>query len=450
MEESVLACVLQNGQLYNIIGDICNKKDFLHLPYQWIFETFKNLHERESHIDLLTVQDEIDRINKIESLSNYDGTYSGAEMLKWLHSKEGLDHENCANYAYRVVEASSQRKIQGLAENMMGWVNQGNSVINILTSIDHETGKIASYSGVKTKSIVTLSDAVDKAVQETELASKGNVVCIETGIKALDEKIGGLFPGRLMVVAARTGLGKSSLVSSIAMNIALLNKWKKKVGIFSLEMNSTEYVNRIISALSGIPSLRLKMGKIYENEERAYFDAVKMLKENDNIILDDTSYITMPMIRNKIRRMKELGAEVIIVDQLGLISGGQSNEQEYARIDRMSYELKTMAGEFGVAIISVQQLNRSIESSVRRDKEPKPSDLQQAGEASANVIVMITHTLKDKVIIASKLWIVKHREGATGVVNVKFEAEKTYFRDLTPDELAEIDGTPEFMRDDDE
>ncbi len=444
MEESVLCCVLNDGSLYNILVDICNEKDFWYQPYSWLWATFQRLYERNSNIDIITVQDELQRVRNFESFSTFDGEYSGYDALLYLKNKPNVVLDNYESYGKQVKDDSNKRRIQEIVNKSLGWINQGNDSSSILTNLELELGKISAFCGTNIKSIKNISDAVDEAVEETTLASLSKGKFIDTGIKALDEITGGLFPGQLTTIAARQGLGKSSLALSIAMNVAINNEIKRKVGIFTLEMSSTEYVNRMISALSGIDSLRLKKGIIYKDERSKYEEAVNKIKDSGNIVIDDTSNITMSMIRNKLRKMKEWGIEVAVIDQMGLIADRFPNEQEHVRVDRLSYLLKNLAREFDISIINIQQMNRSIESIQRvKFKEPQTSDLAQAGESSPDLIIMITHELQNKVILKSKLWIVKNRNGAMGSVDVKFDAKRTLFRDLTEKELAEQ--APDFM-----
>lgn len=444
MEESVLCCVLNDGSLYNILVDICNEKDFWYQPYSWLWATFQRLYERNSNIDIITVQDELQRVRNFESFSTFDGEYSGYDALLYLKNKPNVVLDNYESYGKQVKDDSNKRRIQEIVNKSLGWINQGNDSSSILTNLELELGKISAFCGTNIKSIKNISDAVDEAVEETTLASLSKGKFIDTGIKALDEITGGLFPGQLTTIAARQGLGKSSLALSIAMNVAINNEIKRKVGIFTLEMSSTEYVNRMISALSGIDSLRLKKGIIYKDERSKYEEAVNKIKDSGNIVIDDTSNITMSMIRNKLRKMKEWGIEVAVIDQMGLIADRFPNEQEHARVDRLSYLLKNLAREFDISIINIQQMNRSIESIQRvKFKEPQTSDLAQAGESSPDLIIMITHEMQNKVILKSKLWIVKNRNGAMGSVDVKFDAKRTLFRDLTEKELAEQ--APDFM-----
>lgn len=444
MEESVLCCVLNDGSLYNILVDICNEKDFWYQPYSWLWATFQRLYERNSNIDIITVQDELQRVRNFESFSTFDGEYSGYDALLYLKNKPNVVLDNYESYGKQVKDDSNKRRIQEIVNKSLGWINQGNDSSSILTNLELELGKISAFCGTNIKSIKNISDAVDEAVEETTLASLSKGKFIDTGIKALDEITGGLFPGQLTTIAARQGLGKSSLALSIAMNVAINNEIKRKVGIFTLEMSSTEYVNRMISALSGIDNLRLKKGIIYKDERSKYEEAVNKIKDSGNIVIDDTSNITMSMIRNKLRKMKEWGIEVAVIDQMGLIADRFPNEQEHVRVDRLSYLLKNLAREFDISIINIQQMNRSIESIQRvKFKEPQTSDLAQAGESSPDLIIMITHEMQNKVILKSKLWIVKNRNGAMGSVDVKFDAKRTLFRDLTEKELAEQ--APDFM-----
>jgi replicative DNA helicase len=448
MEESTISCVLQDGSLFGILKDICSDKDFWFAPYQNIWSAFQKLYLRSSNIDIITVQDELERNKVFESIVDFEGCFSGYDVLVYLKEKANVSTENCESYAYQVKDDSSKRKIQEVANKSLGWINQGNNASSVLTNMELELGKISAYSGANVKPIVPITDAVDVAVHATELASKQNQNYIETGIQDLDEKLGGFFPGDLITIAARTGEGKSSLAMSIALNNALYNKWRKKTGIFSLEMGNTEYVNRMISCLTGIPSLRLKMGNLFSYEYPLYQDAIKKIKDNNYIVLDDTSNLNMSTIRNKLRKMKDWGIDLVIIDQLGLISDRFPSEQEYIRIDRLTNQFKNTAREFYIPVVVIQQMNRSSEQDQhsRIETEPTAKSLSQAGEGPSDVILMITHKKELKVIKQSKLWIVKNRNGATGVVDIKFEAERTYFRNLTLDEKNMCN--PDFMKDD--
>lgn len=445
MEESLISCVLQHGESFDILKDNCDYKDFWFQPYSSIWYACKKLQERSSEIDLITVSDEMQRNGTLEKLTTFDGKYSADSALKFIKEKEGVVLENAETYALQVREDSSKRKIQELTNRANDWINQGHSALDILTNLDIESGKISAYSNTNVKSMMTISAAVDAAMEQTEYASKNHIKYIETGIKSLDEKLGGLFPGYLVIIAARAGMGKTALAASIASNVSMINTFPKKVGIFTLEMDTTEYTDRMISSLCGIPYIRIKKGNIYDSERDSYKEATRKIKDANNIIIDDTVGITTSMIRSKLRKMKEWGIELAIIDQLGLVSDRIANEPEYLRIDRITYQFKNMAREFGIPIIVLHQMNRSIESAQRTSKkEPQMSDLDQASEKASDVILMISHVTQQKIIQSSKIWVVKNRFGGTGCADVKFEASKTLFRDLTKEEMDELE--PELVK----
>jgi replicative DNA helicase len=446
MEESALSCVFKNPEYFSVLNDVCSTDDFWYPPYKNIWSSFVRLNEKNSKIDLITVQDDLERNGIFEGIVSFDEANSGKECLIFLKNKENVNVDNSETYGRKIRDDSSKRKIKEATDKCIGWINQGNDATEILTNLDIELGKISSYAGANLNASEPIFDVVTRAMEETELASKNNKKYIETGINALDEKIGGLFDGELITIAARSGAGKSSLAMTIALNVSMRNQWRKKVGIFTLEMNNVKYVNRMISALTGIPFLRIKTGNIYPEEKDSYIQVANAIQQSNHIILDDTTRLSMPLIRNKIRKMKEWGTDLIIVDQLSLIKDDKINEQEFARVDRISYELKGFATEFDIPIILIQQLNRSIESSTRgADKEPRLSDLNQAGENAPSIVLMITHEKEAGIVKASKIWVVKNRDGATGYADVKFEYQKTYFRDLTEEERLEM--TPDMMKD---
>ena len=447
IESSIIAGVLQKGELLSVVIDICELDDFYWKPYKWAYDSFLALYDKGLSIDYLTVTEELSRHDKLEGFSLPMSELRGIDALKVVYDTQ-VNLENIESYALQCHDDSAKRRVNKLTDEAKKWIDDGCTGVEIATKMELELGKISAFAGVNTNLIATSDTVLDRAIADTEYASKGNKKYIETGLTDLDYKIGGLFPEQLITIAGRQGEGKSSLAMTIALNVSTFNKWKKKVGIFSLEMSNAEYMQRMISAISGISSLRLKMGKIYDNEWEKYEKAVATIRESKNIFFDDTPHLTVPILRNKMRKMCDMGVELFFLDQLGLMSGGASkNDQEYVRVDRLSYQFKGLAREFSVPFVNVQQMSRAIESVNRaKDSEPKASDLSQSGESAPNLIIMLRHKKEKKVIKSSKLWIVKNRDGATGDVDVKFEAEKTYFRDLTDEEKKNTSDEPEFIQ----
>lgn len=452
IEEGVISGVFKEPESIGKIKDICKSGDFAWFAHKWIYETFISLFDSGHVIDRVTVLDDLRRRQRLESLRTCEGNIEGEAAVDYYISlSESVNDGSLESYAVKCHNDSANRMALRVADNIRQRVlSDGKEPIEVLTSAELELGKIAAYAGARTKVITPLSQALRVAVGETEQAAKGNVPYIQTGIQALDNLIGGVFPEQLITIAGRQGQGKSALALSIALNVAVFGIWKKKVGIFSLEMSNSEYVQRMISAISGISSLNLKMGKIDESNKDAYLKAVETLNKNENIMMDDTSNLTLPLLRNKMRKMKEWGVDLVILDQIGLMSSeGSTSDAEYARIDRRSYDFKNLAREFQIPFLNIQQMSRAVENIQRKDKEPKASDLSQAGESAPNIIIMISHEMERKRILSSRLWVVKNRDGATGYADVKFESHKTLFRDLTKEEISSS-APPLLNSDDDE
>lgn len=437
IEKSIIAGIIQNGTWYSKIADICTHDDFGHPPFRWIYESFDSLYQRGMKIDFLSLVEDLKSREKIEKIKIPDQNLEGISAIEYLYSFSVLE-DSLETYAVQCHDYSVKRKVKSLFSKYESLIDSAPTGSELLTNIESEIGKISTYAGVKTKTISDSTDVLSRAISQTEYASKGHAKYIETGILGLDKMIGGFFPQQLITIGGLRGDGKSALAKTIALNISTLNKWKKKVGIFTLEMSNEQYMQRMIGALCGIPPLRLKMGKIYESEWESYEKAIETIRGSKNLYFDDTPHMTSSMLRKKISKMKDLGVDVVVLDQLSLMaSEGSRSDAEYSRIDKLSYEFKSFAREFDISFINIQQMSRSIESYQRKDKEPQASDLSNAGDAAPDLIVLIQHQKEKKTILSSKLWIVKQRDGAVGFVDVKFDGERTLFRDLTDEEKKE-------------
>jgi replicative DNA helicase len=437
IEEAVIACVLKDGSTFSFLNDICEHSDFYWKPYSWIWQSFLSLHERGQAIDSLTVQDELQRKDWQENFVTATGGLRGLEAINKIKSAE-ITLENAESYAMQVKDDSGKRQVKEKISRASEQLSNGGTSIEVLTYLENELGRISAFSGAKSNLIAHTSDVLKIAMESTEVATKGNRKYIETGLKDLDYKIGGFFNGQLITVAGRQGEGKSSFLLTLAMNISCENRWKKKIGIFSLEMSNEEYMQRMISFYSGISSLRLKTGKIKEEEFPAYYSAIEQIKRGE-IMMDDTAHLGIPLLRTKLRKMKESGVQIVFIDQLDLLDYGSPVDAEYIRVNRLSYKLKKLAREMDFPIIVAQQMSRSIENSARgKDADPKASDLSQAGESAPNMIIMIRHKKEQNVIKSSRLYIVKNRDGGTGYVDIKFVGERTKFSDIEPGDVEPI------------
>jgi replicative DNA helicase len=237
-------------------------------------------------------------------------------------------------------------------------------------------------------------------------------------------------------LAARPGMGKSSLAMSVAETAA--SRYDARVAIFSLEMSNEQLVQRLLAMVTGIDSHALRMGNIDESEWPILLEAANQLS-GVNIFIDDTPAASVTEIRTKARRLyAEHGLDMIIIDYMQLMSGqggsSKGSENRQQEISYISRSLKGLARELNVPVIALSQLSRAVES--RADKKPMLSDLRESGsiEQDADVVLFIYREDyyiedTDRQNIADII-VAKHRHGETGTVSLFFKKELTQFTDL--------------------
>jgi replicative DNA helicase len=257
---------------------------------------------------------------------------------------------------------------------------------------------------------------------------------VPTGFADLDRLLGGLQPSDLIIIAARPGVGKTSLAVTIACNAAL--KYNSVVAMFTLEMAAEQLVQRMISAYAGIDSQRLRSAQIDDGEWEHFARASGTLSKAA-IFIDDTPSPTPMEIRTKTRRLAaEYDLDLVIVDYLQLMQGSDRRMQN--RVQEISYisrSLKAMAREINVPVIALSQLSRAVEA--RPNKIPQLSDLRDSGsiEQDADVVMFIYRDEMynpdtDRPNIADII-LAKHRSGPTDTIWLRFEPSLTKFVDLT-------------------
>jgi replicative DNA helicase len=267
-------------------------------------------------------------------------------------------------------------------------------------------------------------------------SSRGAVTGIETGFHRMDKMTSGLQPNNLIIVAARPGMGKTSLVLNMAIHAA--TQHNKSVAFFSLEMGKEELVQRLLCSEARIDMSELRNGTMPSQSWERLTKAATMLNAAP-IYFDDHGMMDIRYIRGKCRRQQmERGLDLVIIDYLQLMSGTSKSERREQEISEISRGLKAMAKELKVPVIALSQLNRSLEG--RPDKRPMMSDLRESGaiEQDADMICFIyrpeiyAKDEKEKMEMQGKaeLIIAKHRSGATGMVKLTFLDKYTKFEDF--------------------
>ena len=305
-----------------------------------------------------------------------------------------------------------------------------------------------------------VTDAVN--VANAAYQREGGLAGISTGLTDLDKKLGGLHPSDLLILAGRPSMGKTSLATNIAFNIAKAYKKGVKpdgsegaieggvVGFYSLEMSAEQLAARILSEASEVPSEQIRRGDMTEAEFRRFVDAAKAL-EACPLYIDDTPAIPIAQLAARARRLKRTnGLDVLIVDYLQLVRGGAENRvQEIAEI---SMGLKAIAKELNIPVVALSQLSRQVEN--REDKRPQLSDLRESGsiEQDADVVMFVfreeyyrerekpgDHDLDamarwqeemERLHGRAEVIIGKQRHGPIGTVDLSFEGRFTRFGNL--------------------
>ena len=306
-----------------------------------------------------------------------------------------------------------------------------------------------------------VTDAVN--VANAAYQRDGGLAGISTGLIDLDKKLGGLHPSDLLILAGRPSMGKTSLATNIAFNIAKAHKKGRLpdggegaveggvVGFFSLEMSAEQLAARILSEASEVPSEQIRRGDMTEGEFRRFVEAAKAL-EACPLYIDDTPALPISQVAARARRLKRThGLDVLIVDYLQLLKGS-SRENRVQEVSEITQGLKAIAKELNIPVIALSQLSRQVES--REDKRPQLSDLRESGsiEQDADVVMFVyrdeyykerekpgDHELEkmaqwqavmEQVHGRAEVIIGKQRHGPIGSVDLAFEGRFTRFSNL--------------------
>ncbi|HET9160061.1 MAG TPA: replicative DNA helicase, partial [Caulobacteraceae bacterium] len=322
-------------------------------------------------------------------------------------------------------------------------------------------------TGAPSTGFIGFADALKGAVEmAAEAYSRdGGLAGLSTGLIDLDQKLGGLHPSDLLILAARPSMGKSTLALNIAFHVAKNYAWEPQpdgtrktvnggvCAFYSLEMSAEQLAMRLLAEVSGVSSDRLRKGEIDASEFGRVRDAAFEIQESQ-LYIDDTGGLSIAKLAARARRLKrQVGLDLIVVDYLQLVTGSdlKSNDNRVQEVSQITQGLKALAKELSVPVIALSQLSRQVES--REDKRPMLSDLRESGsiEQDADVVMFIfreeyylsraeprENTAEhlawqeemDKVANISEVIIGKQRHGPIGTVRLGFNADITKFTNL--------------------
>jgi replicative DNA helicase len=414
-EEAVVGAVLINPEVYYDVAQFLQADDFYIHRHKWIWEAFTSLHEQRIPIDLLTINEELDRKGQLTEIG-------GPAYLTALVNQVPSSL-NAESYG-RIVESHSIRRKMINAANAIASIayNEDSTIDNVM---DEAEKAVFNVSERRLKHDLQPISAVLSEYYDRidELAKRDEEIFgVPTGFIDLDKMLSGLQPSDLLIIAGRPGQGKTGFLLSVAKNAALTHK--KHVAIFSLEMSNEQVVQRLIAQETGIDSQRLRTGKLQENEWPLFAHAVEVMSDT-HIFLDDTPAITPLQLRTKCRRLHlEHHLDLIIVDYLQLMGGDTRNDNRVQEVSYISRNLKVLARELNVPVLAAAQLSRAVEQ--RSDKRPVLSDLRESGslEQDSDIVMFIYRpdqyekdTVKQNI---AEIIIAKHRNGPVGSVELIF------------------------------
>ena len=423
-EEAVIGSVLIDPESFFDVAQFLKADDFYLVRHRWIWGVFTDLHDNRSPVDLLTVQEELERRSQL-------GEVGGPAYLTRLITLTPTAF-NASAYGRLVEEAATRRRLILAASEIAKMAYDVGTDINTVVG---ESEK-ALFGVSESRNLHELkpmrkaaSDYYDRVQYLYD--HRDEMLGVPTGFRDLDKLLGGMQQSDLLIVAGRPGRGKTSLLLSMALNAAKI--YKKRVAIFSLEMSTEQLVQRLVAQETGINSHRLRLGKLEDEEWPRFTQAISLLSDT-GIYLDDTPAISALQLRTKCRRLNsEIKLDMIVVDYLQLMTGDLRVENRVQEVSYISRSLKALARELNVPVLTAAQLSRAVEQ--RSGQKPMLSDLRESGsiEQDSDVVMFLHHPddwdddPQKKSI--TEIVVAKHRNGPTGAVELVFLEQLTKFAD---------------------
>ncbi len=422
-EEAVLGALLIDPESILRVLSFLRAEHFYLRKHRWIYEALVALQERREPIDLLTLSRELESREQLEAVG---GTAALAALMSRVPTAINIE-----SYARMVEQAYVRRQLLDAAGKIARLAYDEDRPISEVVD-QAERALFAISQRRAARDLRPIQDVASDYYDWVEqlYARRGELMGVPSGFRALDELLGGFQKSDLIILAARPGVGKTSLMLSLALKAAEL---KKTIAIFSLEMAAEQLVQRMVASLSRIDAQRLRLGRLHDDEWTRFTDAIGKLTDL-SIYIDDTPALTPIQLRTKCRRLySERGVDMVFVDYLQLMTAENRTENRVQEVSYLSRMLKALARELNVPVMVASQLSRAVEQ--RQDKHPVLSDLRESGsiEQDADVVIFIyrdeLYHPETEYPNLAELIVAKHRSGPTGTVQLIFDKRYTQFRD---------------------
>jgi len=422
-EQSVIGALIMDPAVLDKITGFLKPEHFYHDKYGRVYETILFMSLDNEHIDFVTV------LEKVRQAGIYDEE-EGKTILYDL-AQSVPTSANAAAYARIIEQKAKLRQLIKACEDITeAAYSQTDEVSAILDMAESRIYEIME-SRANTE-LTHIRQAILQSYDSLSMLSRnqGKYLGLSTNFSSLDNYLMGLGAGNLVLIAARPGMGKTAFALNIAENIGV--KDNKTIAVFSLEMSTEELANRMLSSHSGVTNNKFRKGDLVDNEWIRLNQSAEILSKT-NIYLDDTPGITVPQIKAKLRRLKNV--DLVIIDYLQLMESAKKTDSRTQEVSDISRALKLMAKEFGIPVIALSQLSRGPES--RPDKRPQMSDLRESGaiEQDADMILLLYrddyyNKENSENPGVCECIIAKNRHGSAGTIELAWSGENTRFSDL--------------------
>jgi len=447
-EQAVIGSILVSNDIFDEINTIISSINFYDPMHQKIFEALESLIYKGMLANPITLknyfEDEKDDLNVPEYLVKIT-KFSTSVRQAIEYSKIIYDM-----FVRRELIKISEQTIDSAKLNDLD--TNGQSIIESSERLLFDLAEKGSFNS----SLVKFDEAMKQTIEMASAAYKNEegIVGVPTGLKDLDDKLGGLHQSDLIIIAGRPSMGKTSLATNIAFNAAqkLQESGKKSsIAFFSLEMSSEQLSTRIISEQARISSNDIRRGRISDDQFDKFIETSKNISELP-LYIDETPAISIAALSNRARRIKRLfGLDMIVVDYIQLMRGTTFNKDgRVQEISQITQGLKAIAKELSVPVVALSQLSRQVEQ--RDDHKPQLSDLRESGsiEQDADVVMFVYRegyylqrkepreatvehaewqAKMNEVAHLAQIIIGKQRHGPIGNVTLEFEERFTKFKD---------------------
>ncbi|MGL4729670.1 MAG: replicative DNA helicase [Bosea sp. (in: a-proteobacteria)] len=470
-EQALLGAMLVNNNAFFRVSDFLKSEHFFEAVHRRIYETAEQLIRANKIVTPITLKTFLG-----------DGDLGGLTVSQYLArlAAEATTVINAHDYGRTIYDLALRRALIGIGEDVVNQAYDSPVEASPNDQIEETERRLFALAeqGRDDKGFQDFNKALFTAIDMAANAYRrdGGLSGISTGMRDLDSRLGGLQSSDLIIIAGRPGMGKTALATNIAFNIAKVFQEETdetgtvktanggRVGFFSLEMSAEQLATRVVAEQSGIPSYKIRQGRITEEEFYKLSDVARLI-ERVPLFIDQTGGLSINQVAARARRLKRTkGLDVLVIDYLQLLSGSsKKGENRVQELTEITTSLKALAKELNVPVVALSQLSRQVES--RDDKRPQLSDLRESGsiEQDADVVMFVyreEYYLKNREPKPgteehfkwqaemeqshgrAEVIIGKQRHGPTGTVQLQFDAEVTRFTDM-----AEADRLPERLGD---